>query len=108
MSNDAAKRITDKLSQIFDAQASVLEAHERRLSDAERATGVLDRLEESHRREVEDDRRTGEMLAAEERRNLQVRFDDLFSAYNETAPPPVAGQSADDYERSLTRLLSIR
>ncbi len=69
---------------------------------------MLDRLEEQHRREVGGDSRAAEMQAAEERRTLQVKYDDVFAAYNETAPPPVAGQSADDYERSLMRLTQRR
>ena len=73
---------------------------------ANRLEAYLDeRADEQQRREL-DDRRSQAMIDAEERRQIQVRFDSLLTdAFGERAPPPAADDDPTAYRRRLMRNL---
>jgi hypothetical protein len=84
------------------------EAREWRRS-ANRLERYLDDRADADRRREQDDQRSQAMVDAEERRQIQVRFDSLLTdAFGERAPAPAADDDPQAYRRRLMRGLRDR
>ncbi len=83
--------------------ADVQDAARRIASTTARIDQYLAEQVEQERRRVEDDRRNDEQIAAETNRQAQIKYDEIFSRYDERCPMPQAGERPASYQRLLMR-----